>query len=131
MNIAKIMIPKVFTAFLHCDSTVRQGYETMKHHGYTAIPVVDENGRYVGCITEGDFLRYLMEGGDRSLKDKTHIGDIIRKNFCPPISIDADEDVVINAIMAQNFVPVVDSLDSLCGIVTRRKVIEYLAGRLD
>lgn len=131
MNIAKIMIPKVFTAFLHENNTVRQGYETMKHHGYTAIPVLDEAGHYVGCVTEGDFLRYLMEGGDRSLKDKTRIGEIIRKNFCLPISIDAEEDVVINAVMSQNFVPVVDSLDSLCGIVTRRKVIEYLAGRLD
>ena len=41
MNIAKIMIPKVCTVFIHEDDTVRQGIEVMKRHGYTAIPVLD------------------------------------------------------------------------------------------
>ncbi|MGI5977262.1 MAG: CBS domain-containing protein [Candidatus Limivicinus sp.] len=131
MNIAKIMTPKVCTVFLHEKNTVRLGYETMKQRGFTAIPVIDEEGHYIGCVTEGDFLRYLAEGQGRSLKDKTSIGDIIRKDFCRPVHIDADEDEVTNAVLNQNFVPVVDSLDSLCGIVTRKKFIEFLAGRLD
>lgn len=131
MNIAKIMTPKVCTVFLNEKNTVRQGYETMKNHSYTAIPVINEEGHYIGCVTEGDFLRYLTDCEGTSLKDKTCIGDIIRKDFCPPIHIDADENEVTNAVLSQNFVPVVDSLDSLCGIVTRRKFIEFLAGRLD
>ena len=131
MNIAKIMTPKVFTVLLHENNTVRQGYETMKNHGFTAIPVLDDSERYVGCVTEGDFLRYIMDTGTVELNSKTKIGDIIRKDFCRPLSIDAEEAAVINAVLGQNFVPVVDDLNALCGIVTRRKVIEYLAGRMD
>lgn len=133
MNIAKIMTPKVFTVLLHENNTVKQGYKIMREKGYTAIPVLDSDERYVGAITEGDFLRFLMDNEQESceVRDNTKIGEIIRRNFCRPIHIDADEDAVINAIIQQNFVPVVDSQEALCGIVTRRKLIEYLAGRLD
>lgn len=133
MNIAKIMTPKVFTVLLHENNTVKQGYKIMREKGYTAIPVLDCDEHYVGAITEGDFLRFLMDNEQESceVRDNTKIGEIIRRNFCRPIHIDADEDAVINAIIQQNFVPVVDSQEALCGIVTRRKLIEYLAGRLD
>ncbi len=133
MNIAKIMTPKVFTVLLHENNTVRQGYEIMKEKGYTAIPVLDSEERYAGAVTEGDFLRFVMETDDPDgkLRERTRIGSIIRHDFCRPIHIDADEDAVINAIIQQNFVPVVDSQEALCGIVTRRKLIEFLAGRLD
>ena len=133
MNIAKIMTPKVFTVLLHENNTVKQGYKIMREKGYTAIPVLDSEEHYVGAITEGDFLRFLMDNEQESceVRDNTKIGEIIRRNFCRPIHIDADEDAVINAIIQQNFVPVVDSQEALCGIVTRRKLIEYLAGRLD
>lgn len=53
MNLAKIMIPKVSTVFLRENQTVRQGWEVMHRHGYTAIPVVDGEGRYVGTVSEG------------------------------------------------------------------------------
>ena len=55
MNIAKIMTPKYSTACLQEDSTVRQGLEIMRRYGYTAIPVLDQDGRYRGCITEEIF----------------------------------------------------------------------------
>ena len=50
LNIAKIMIPKVCTVFIHEDDTVRQGIEVMKRHGYTAIPVLDPGERYIGTL---------------------------------------------------------------------------------
>lgn len=131
MNIAKIMTPKVCTVLLHENNTLRQGYEIMKRYGFTAIPVLDEHERYVGCVTEGDFLRCVMDGKPMETHEKLRIRDIIRRDFCRPLHIDTEEAAVINAVLGQNFVPVVDSLDALCGIVTRRKVIEYLAGRLD
>ena len=56
MNIAFLLQPKNDTAFLYDDFTLRQGLEKMKHHGYTAIPVIDREGKYVTTISEGDFL---------------------------------------------------------------------------
>ena len=129
MNIAKIMIPKGLTAFLHEESSVRRGMELMRRQGYTAIPVLDAGGKYVGTVNEGDFLRLLVSVGSTDPRDYElkQIKDIVRHDFCPPLGIDADEADVITAIMSQNFVPIVDVRGILCGILTRRAVIAYLA----
>ena len=131
MNIVKMMIPKSMTVYIHGGDTVCQGLEALSRHSYTAIPVLDEDDRYIGAVAEGDFLRFLMaeEPRDRLDMEKCQIGNIIRKEFCPAISIDANVDTVIDAILEQNFVPVVDSRGALCGIVTRRRLIAYFAGR--
>ena len=50
MNIPKILTPKAMTAYLSADDTVRQGLEIMKRYGYTAIPVLNDRGEYIGCI---------------------------------------------------------------------------------
>lgn len=129
MNIAKIMIPKVCTIVLHEYSTVRQGLEVLTRCRYTAIPVLDAEERYVGSVSEGDFLRHILATGSTDMKkqEACRIKDILRCDFCPAIPIDAPFDVVVNASLQQNFVPVVDSRNELCGIVTRRSLIAEMA----
>ena len=133
MNIAKIMIPKISTAYLHEKNTVRQGIEKFSRYGYTAVPVLDENGVYIGTVTEGDFLRHIMKLGTTEMKDHEAylIKDIIREDFCPPLLIAAEQSDVINAVLNQNFVPIVDGRGVFCGIITRKGVIEALAKQLD
>lgn len=125
MNIAKIMIPKACTIVLHQDNTVRQGLETMCHNSYTAIPVLDGQGGYVGCVTEGDFLRHILavNSTDKKKLEQTKIRDIMRSDFCPAVSIRATFQEVMDLAMEQNFVPVVDDRNALCGIVTRRNLL--------
>lgn len=129
MNIAKIMIPKVYTAFLHDSDTIRQGLERFTLHGYTAIPVLNDKEQYIGSVTEGDFLRHLLKvkTTDMKAQEQYRIRDIMRKDFCPALSIDADREQVVSAMMDQNFVPIVDARGTLCGILTRRILISYLA----
>ena len=129
MNIAKMMIPKVCTAFLHEDNTVRQGIEIMRNHGFTAIPVLNAEDVYIGSVSEGDFLRHVLDTGTTDLRqhERTYIGTLVRREFCPPLHIEAEEGQVISAILNQNFVPIVDARGALCGILTRRAVIAYLA----
>ena len=129
MNIAKIMIPKVSTAFLSENNTVRQGLEKFTRYSYTAVPVLDENGIYVGTVTEGDFLRHIMRLQTTDMKDHEayRIKDILRKDFCPSLLIAAEKKEVIDAVMNQNFVPIVDGRGVFCGIITRRGVIGTLA----
>ena len=129
MNIAKIMIPRVCTVFLNEKQTVRQGWEVMTRNGYTAIPVLDAEQHYVGTVSEGDFLRHVLDTGslDKLEMENHRVRELVRRDFCPPISIDADENKVVSAALNQNFVPIVDSRNTLCGILTRRGVIAYLA----
>ncbi|MBP3647490.1 MAG: CBS domain-containing protein [Clostridia bacterium] len=132
MNLAMIMIPKVCTVFLRENQTIRQGWEIMKQHRYTAIPVLDENDRYSGIISEGDFLRFVIntESTDVQNMEKHRVIELVRKDFCPPLEIDADVEQVIDSILRQNFVPIVDSRGALSGILTRQGVIKYLAGEI-
>lgn len=129
VNIAKIMTPKIATAFLHSDDTVRQALESMKVHGYTAIPVLDENDQYLGAITEGDLLRHVMSVGttDMVAQEDYRITDIFRKDFCPPLDLFAPYQRITEAAMRQNFIPIVDDRGCFCGIVTRRAIIEVLS----
>ena len=129
MNIAKIMIPKTLTVFLNEKQTVRQGWEIMTRNGYTAIPVLDAEQHYIGTVSEGDFLRHILDTGslDKMDMENHRVRELVRRDFCPPISIDAEETEVVCAALNQNFVPIVDSRNTLCGILTRRGVIAYLA----
>ena len=94
MNIIKIMTPKALTVFLHTGDTVRQGLELLRQHGYTAIPVLNDQGEYLGSITEGDFLRHILAVGttDRKAHEKYRIGGLLRPDFCPPLGIRATPD---------------------------------------
>ena len=129
MNIAKIMIPKALTVVLNEKQTVRQGWEIMTRNGYTAIPVLDAEQHYIGTVSEGDFLRHILDTGslDKLEMENHRVRELVRRDFCPPISIDADESEVVSAALNQNFVPIVDSRNTLCGILTRRGVIAHLA----
>ena len=133
MNIAKIMIPKISAAFLYENNTVRQGLEKFTRYGYTAVPVLDENGIYAGTVTEGDFLRHVMNIKSAEMKDHESylIKYIIRKDFCPSLLIAAEQEDVIVAVSNQNFVPIVDGRGVFCGIITRKGVIESLADELE
>lgn len=61
MNIAYFLLPKNRVAYLYDDHTFRQGLEKMRHHSYTAIPVITRSGQYVGTVSEGDFLWRLLD----------------------------------------------------------------------
>ena len=117
------------TVFLNEKQTVRQGWEIMTRNGYTAIPVLDAEQHYIGTVSEGDFLRHVLNTGslDKMDMENHRVRELVRRDFCPPISIDADEGEVVRAALNQNFVPIVDSRNTLCGILTRRGVIAHLA----
>ena len=90
---------------------------------------MDAEEHYVGSVTEGDFLRHIIKTGTTDMKEqeKYFVRDILRRDFCPALSIEAEFDVVVDASLRQNFVPVVDSRNALCGIVTRRSLIAEIA----
>lgn len=131
MNIAKIMVPKALTVCLSANDTVREGVEVMRRHGYTAIPVLDMNGKFLGCVNDRDFLRFILTQGhvDPGEHETHTVREIMRRDFCLPVAITDSEDKLIDAALKQNFVPVVDDRGALCGIVTRRMLIAELAGR--
>lgn len=129
INIAQIMLPKLSTVHICENATVRQGMEVFQRYGYTAIPVVSEDGKYLGSVTEGDFWRHMCRIGttDKKEQENYHIRDIFRPDFCEPLQIEADVKSVVAVALKQNFIPIVDGRGYLSGMVTRQILIKYLA----
>lgn len=127
MNIVKLLRPKGEVAYVYDDNSIRQGIEKMHIHGYTAIPVIDREGGYMGTISEGDFLWHLLEHGsmDIRMQEAYRITDILRKGWNMPVKIDETMDELLLRVMDQNFVPVVDDRMRFMGIITRKDVIKY------
>ena len=70
MNVISLLTPKAQVAYIYDDCTIRQGLEKLRAHGYTAVPVLARDGRYVGTVSEGDFLWNILDGNDNSLRAK-------------------------------------------------------------
>ena len=130
MNVPMLLSPKSEVRFLLDTYTLRQGLEIMRVHGYTALPVIDKDGKYVGTVNEGDFLWSIIDSdivGDvmRSCESK-RISDIIRPSFMQAVNITIDMETIFDRSMKQNFVPVVDDRGTFIGIVTRQSIIGML-----
>ena len=100
-------------AHLHDDWTLRQGIEKLERSGYTAVPLIDRQGKYIGTVSEGDILRILKKRYDMNLRaaEGVSILAVERKVDIHPVSVDATMEDLVRMAMNQNFVPVVDDRD--------------------
>ncbi len=128
MNVLRFLTPKIEVEYINIDSTVRQGLEKMRYHGYSAIPVIDDDGHYMGTVTEGDFLWALYNDNNPDLKklEKTQLRTIIHRDY-QPILASASIDEILTRAYYQNFVPVVDDRGVFIGIIKRKEIIKHLA----
>lgn len=128
MNIMRFLTPKSNVSYLDSGATVRNGFEKMTYHKYRAIPVVSQDGIYVGTVTEGDILRALIgeRNGDMRENEKKYIRDVVRTDWNPAVSITCTVEQLFNRVSEQNFVPVVDDRGVFIGIVTRKAVLTFL-----
>lgn len=105
-----------------------QALPMMKQHGYTAVPVINAQGEYMGSISEGDLLWFILANGDdKDLLEQTCIRDLIRPGFMPAVNISVPFSVLLESSFTQNYVPVVDDRNIFIGIVTRQSLMKYLA----
>jgi CBS domain-containing protein len=132
MNVAFFLLPKESVITLTPNHTMRQALERMERHGYTAVPLVDEHGKYAGTITEGDLLWKMKNTPDLRFNDTERILllEVPKRRNVDPVRIDAVMDDLINLAKTQNFVPVVDDTDVFIGIIRRSDLIEYCYGKM-
>ena len=127
MNVLMLLKPKETVKYIYDTNTLRQGLEKMRAHGYTAIPVISEDGKYVGTVSEGDFLYYIVDLRNNAITEteKHRVSDIIRKEFNPAVRINVSMEELLNRAVSQNFIPVTDDWDTFIGIVTRQDIIKH------
>lgn len=127
MNIAFFLTPKKEVVYENIESTMRQVIERMEYHGYTAIPLINKSGKYVGTLTEGDLLWKLKNTPDLTFKstNKVKVDDIPRRTRHKAVTINSDIESLISLAVVQNFVPVVDDNGTFIGIIKRSDIINY------
>lgn len=125
MNIAFFLKPKAMVSFLYEDCLVNEAMKSMIQSGYTAIPVIDAKGHYLGTICEGDFLRILLEKNKEEIS-QMKVSEINRKLKLQTVSMTSKMSDMIDVISEQNFIPVADGRGIFAGIITRQDVIKYM-----
>ncbi len=127
MNIFYLLKPKSTVSYLYKTNTIRQGLEKMRAHGFTDIPVIDDNGEYLGTVSEGDFLWHLLRFKDNDIRSQEsyYIIDIVNEERNLPVKTNISMDELLLRVMHQNFVPVIDDRNIFIGIITRKDIIKY------
>lgn len=132
MNVLFFLTPKEDVAYIYHDYTVRQALEKMKYYHYTAIPMIDREGHYMGTVTEGDFLWGMLEHGAVDWKDAENyeLSDLTLRRNNQAVQLDADIEDLLQLALQQNFVPVVDAHQIFIGIVTRKDILQYFSAQV-
>lgn len=128
MNILFFLTPKAEVACVDEDSTLRQALEKLENSGFSALPIISKQGKYIGTITEGDMLWYIKNNAYLNLFEAEDIPlqKVKRKRDNKAVSISENIDSLWEKVMNQNFVPVVDDDNVFIGIVTRRDLMGHI-----
>ena len=127
-SILRFMIPKSLVEYITLDCTIRQALEKMHFHRYTAIPVIDSDGKYVGTLRNDDIFDYFLKQGsfDKTKAETVLIGEILNRSYSKPVLHNTSIEVLIENVKEHNFVAIVDDRGCFIGIVLRREVLNYL-----
>jgi len=133
MNIAFFLTPKNEVICENQDATMRQVMEKMEYHGYTAIPIIDREGKYVETLTEGDLLWKLKNTDKLNFKntESIKVRDITKRIIHKSVSITSNIESLISLAVSQNFVPVTDDDGTFIGIIKRSDIINYCFNEME
>ncbi|WP_437130287.1 CBS domain-containing protein [Peptostreptococcus russellii] len=132
MNILFFLTPKVEVVSVCDKDNLKQVLKTLEQHKFSSVPIVNEDGNYLGTVKEGDLLWYLntKKSFDENLLENTNIMDIPRRLTNETVKVDANVVDLFHILISQNFVPVIDDANIFIGIIKRRDVISYAHKRL-
>ncbi|PZS15463.1 MAG: CBS domain-containing protein [Pseudonocardiales bacterium] len=133
MRAREIMTRSVVT--VRSDTTVQHAAALLSEHGITSVPVLDEDDRVIGILSEVDVIRNRMPHDPRShLRPETHQrpdpGHLVRdvmNNIVICLGENADIADLAALMLDNNLraIPIVDGAH-LVGIVSRRDLLRTL-----
>ena len=111
VNLAFLLTPVADVVWLPRAATVREAIDSLRAWRYTAVPVLDPEGRYTGTVTAAE------------------LEEVKRRREHVAVSVDTEVGGVLKVAAGQSFVPVIDSRGVLMGAVTRRVILEPVEQR--
>lgn len=147
MKVRDIMTKEVLT--VHEDDTVEKCANILSTQNLSGLPVVDDAGKVIGIVTEGDLIRrasriegppvlevlgglfYLESPKQFMDKIKNSMGSTARQIMTEDVvTISPDKEVEYAATLLVRKkikrLPVVDKEGNLIGIIARKDIMNYL-----
>lgn len=131
MRARDLMTAPVIT--VHPWASAKEAAEALAAHGFTALPVVDDDDRLIGIVTEADLIRSRVPADPRNVREPREstagktVGDLMTT---PVTAMSTGTDVadLCQALVDARIraVPIVDGA-AVVGIVTRGDVVRVLA----
>ena len=126
MNILLFLKEKKELVYTYSTDNLLELFEKFSTYRYSYIPVITKSNEYIGSISQGDVLDYIVTNGLTRDKFKTiMVRDIPRKRDNAPIHADQEMKELLMCSIDANFVPVLDANDKFIGIITRKQIIDY------
>ncbi|MEJ8305491.1 CBS domain-containing protein [Saccharibacillus sacchari] len=127
MEVSRFLLPKDQVKHIPSSATMLEAMDLLEKNHYSAVPIIDEQGRYVGTLSEGDLLWKLKNTFNFNLEMMSDISlsSIKRYRHNESVVIDADMEDMLTLAADQNFVPVTDHDGVFLGIIRRRDIINY------
>lgn len=96
----------------------------MMSNGYSRIPVIDKEKRYLGTVSISDIMNYQSENEltDDAL-GKTDVALAV-SDIIETISPNASLTEIMHKLVDNSFLPVLDEETQFLGIVTRRSILK-------
>lgn len=131
MRARDLMTAPVIT--VHPWTSAKEAAELLSAHGFTALPVVDDDDRLVGIVTEADLIRGRIPADPRYVHEPREpiagktVGDLMTT---PVTAMSTGTDVadLCQALVDARIraMPIVDG-SAVVGIITRGDVVRVLA----
>lgn len=126
-KISDFLFPKEKVAYIASSATMREAMELLERYQYTAVPVIDGEGKYIGTLSEGDLFWKMKDTPGLSFENMhtVKVHEIKCRIYNESVSVISDLDEMLQLAADQNFVPVVDDSGGFIGIIRRKDIIEY------
>ncbi|WP_010916441.1 helix-turn-helix domain-containing protein [Thermoplasma volcanium] len=120
----KIMTRNVVVC--RADDSILKALNLMRDRGYSQLPVVNEENKVIGTVTESNINDMLLKGMSvdslRGLTVRRVMGDVL-----PQVDKNTPINVIYQLLKYSNAVLVLDS-GNLTGIITKADILKTVAG---
>ena len=123
MQVLDLMTTEVFK--VSAVTPIKEAAQLMFRHRVSGLPVVDEDGRLAGIITEADFLRLEVARGEADeLKPIETVGEVMSRGV---VTVGPEQGVAeaakIMVVQDVKRLPVCDDEERLLGIISRLDIV--------
>ncbi len=139
MHIQQTLVREIMSSpvvVIHEDASIEEAQALMEEHGVRRLPVVDEEGRLRGIVTEGDLREAtaIKAAVNPYAPEATETWLTVAEAMTPdPITVSPDTPIwqVAELLIERKIggVPVLDEEKSLCGIVTTSDILRLIVSR--